>query len=51
MYNDLKNEKIIVDMASYNAIKEIQLQDENRNDIDLYCDFMKERFLLLSGTN
>ena len=49
MYNDLRNERIIVDIKSYNEIA--CLQDENRDDIDLYCDFMKESFLLLSGRN
>ena len=49
MYNDLKNERIIVDMKSYNEVS--HLDEENRDDIDLYCDFLKERFLTLSGNN
>lgn len=49
MYNDLKNEKIIVDLKTYEEVSE--LSEENRDDIDLYCDFLKERFLTLSGIN
>ncbi len=49
MYNDLKNERIIVDIKSYEDVA--NLTDENRDDVDMYCDFMKERFLMLSGSN
>lgn len=49
MFNDLKNERIIVDIKSYSEVAD--LQDENRDDVDLYCDFMKERFMMLSGLN
>ena len=49
MYNDLKNERIIVDMKSYSEVS--HLVDEDRDDIDLCCDFLKERFLTLSGNN
>lgn len=49
MYNDLKQERIIVDIKSYSEVDD--LQNENRDDVDLYCDFMKERFMMLSGLN
>ncbi len=49
MYNNLRNERIIVDMKSYNEVS--SLDEENRDDVDLYCDFLKERFLTLSGNN
>lgn len=49
MYNNLRNERIIVDMKSYDEVS--HLNEENRDDVDLYCDFLKERFLTLSGNN
>ena len=32
--------RIIVDMKSYNEVS--SLDEENRDDVDLYCDFLKE---------
>lgn len=46
MYNDLKNEKIIVELDSLTNVAE-QFKDET----DMYCEFMKAQFLKLSGAN
>lgn len=46
MYNELKKENIIIDLQV--LMNNIETQDENINS---YAEFMKERFLSLSGIN
>lgn len=46
MYKDLKNEKIIVELA--NLVEDIEHVQE---DIDAYCEFMKGVILNTSGLN
>ncbi len=46
MYNDLKNEKIIVEIV--NLIDKIESFE---NDVDAYCAFMKDVILNTSGLN
>ena len=50
MYNDLKNENIIVDL---NTCDELLTSGNSNNfdDIVLYCNFIKESFMTLSGIN
>lgn len=49
MYNDLRNENIIVDLKTCG--ESIEVDNNNRDDIALYCDFIKESFMSLSGIN
>lgn len=46
MYEDLKNEKIIVDLI--NLVEKIESMQK---DIDSYCEFMKGVILNTSGKN
>lgn len=46
MYEDLKNEKIIVELKGL-----VEKADEFKNDLDCYCEFMRETFLATSGVN
>ena len=46
MYEELKNERIIVELKEL-----INKADEFKDDIDCYCEFMKETFLTVSGLN
>ena len=50
MYNDLRNENIIVDLKTCGESIEVD-NNNNRDDIALYCDFIKESFMSLSGIN
>ena len=45
-YKELKDERIIVEIK--NLMSEI---NSYKDDIDMYCEFMRERFLDLSGEN
>ncbi len=46
MYDDLRNEKIIIEIV--NLVNDIE---EFEEDIDAYCAFMKEVILNTSGIN
>lgn len=46
MYDDLKNERIIIELKEL-----IEKIEEEMDDIDSYCAFMKETFLATSGLN
>lgn len=46
MYNDLKDEKIIVEIR--NLVDDI---NQAKDDLDMYCEFMKDLFLSGSGRN
>ena len=46
MYDDLRNEKIIIEIV--NLVNDIE---EFEEDIDAYCTFMKEVILNTSGIN
>ena len=50
MYNDLRYENIIVDLKTCGESVEVD-NNNNRDDIALYCDFIKESFMSLSGIN
>mgnify|MGYP001514219712 CR=1 FL=1 len=43
MYEELKKEKIIVELRDL-----INKADEFKDDVDCYCEFMRETFLALS---
>lgn len=44
--NDLKNEKIVIEIREL-----VQGIDSFKEEIDNYCEFMKEMFLNTSGKN
>jgi len=46
MFNDLKNEGIIVDLKNL-----VDKAEEFQNEVDSYCQFMLETFLNTSGVN
>lgn len=46
MYNDLKKENIIIEIN--NLVEDVEKTFE---EIDMYCDFMKNLFLSGSGKN
>lgn len=46
MYEELKKEKIIVELKDL-----IDKAEEFKDDIDCYCEFMKETILGVSGVN
>ncbi len=46
MYDDLRNEKIIIEIVNLT-----QNIEQFENDIDSYCEFMKEVILNTSGLN
>lgn len=46
MYEDLKKEQIIVELKNL-----IDKAEEYKNDVDCYCEFMRETFLATSGLN
>lgn len=46
MYEELKNERIIVELKEL-----INKADDVKDDVDCYCEFMKETFLAVSGLN
>ena len=46
MYEELKRERIIVELKEL-----INKADDVKDDVDSYCEFMKETFLAVSGLN
>ncbi len=46
MYDDLRNEKIVIEII--NLVDDIE---QFENDVDAYCSFMKEVILNTSGLN
>ncbi len=46
MYNELKNEEIIVEIV--NLVEKIE---DYKEDVDAYCEFMKGVILSTSGLN
>ena len=46
MYEELKRERIIVELKEL-----INKSDDVKDDVDSYCEFMKETFLAVSGLN
>ena len=46
MFEDLKNEKIIVEITNL-----VEQAENFENDVDAYCDFMKGVILNTSGLN
>lgn len=46
MYNELVNDRIIVEIR--NLVDEAE---KIKDDMDLYCEFMRDRLLGLSGAN
>ncbi len=46
MYTELKNEKIIVEISNL-----LENFERAFDEMDLYCEFMKETFLAGSGKN
>ncbi len=46
MYEDLKNEKIVIEII--NLVENIE---QFENDVDAYCAFMKDVILNTSGLN
>ncbi len=46
MYEELKKKKIIVELRDL-----INKADEFKDDVDCYCEFMRETFLATSGLN
>ena len=46
MYKELKDKNIIVEINEL-----VKKADEFKSDLDMYCEFMRERFLAVSGNN